>query len=93
VALCRGGSAISLFVAACGLFGSRAEFGHQVALRYCVKQLDKRGDTTMATEKKSLVSKKTAPATKGKSSKKVDTSKPAASKVVSARSVAGKGEF
>jgi hypothetical protein len=45
----------------------------------------------MATEKKSLVSKKTAPATKGKSNKKVDTS--AASKVVSARSVAGKGEF
>jgi hypothetical protein len=30
---CRGGSAISFFVAACGLFGSRAEFGHQVALR------------------------------------------------------------
>jgi hypothetical protein len=37
-------SAISFFVAACGLFGSRAEFGHQVALRYCVKQLNKRAD-------------------------------------------------
>jgi hypothetical protein len=47
----------------------------------------------MAMEKKSLVSKKTAPATKGKSSKKLDTSKPAASKVVSARSVAGKSQF
>ena len=37
----------------------------------------------MAMEKKSLVSKKTAPATKG-NSKKIDTSKPAASKVVAA---------
>jgi hypothetical protein len=44
----------------------------------------------MAMEKKSLVSKKTAPATKGK---KVDTSKPAASRVVSARSVVGKSKF
>ena len=44
-------------------------------------------------EKKSLVSKKTAPASKGKSSKKTDTSKPAASKVVSARSVVGKSPF
>ena len=39
----------------------------------------------MAMEKKSLVSKKTAPVTKGNSSKKVDTSKPAASKVVAAK--------
>ena len=38
----------------------------------------------MAMEKKSLVTKKTAPATKG-NSKKIDTSKPAASKVVAAR--------
>jgi hypothetical protein len=44
-------------------------------------------------KKKSLVSKKTAPATKGNSSKKVDTSKPAASKVVSPRSVVGKSKF
>jgi len=43
--------------------------------------------------KKSLLSKKTALATKGNSSEKVDTSKPAASKVVSARSVIGKGKF
>jgi hypothetical protein len=35
-------------------------------------------------EKKSLTSKKTAPSTKN-SSKKVDTSKPAASKVVAAK--------
>jgi hypothetical protein len=34
-----------------------------------------------------------APAAKGNSSKKVDTSKPPASKVVSARSVVGKGKF
>ena len=40
----------------------------------------------MAMEKKSLVSKKTAPATKSNSTKKVDTSKPAASKVVAAKS-------
>lgn len=40
----------------------------------------------MAMEKKSL-SKKAAPATQGKSAKsKVDTSKPAASKVVAAKS-------
>jgi hypothetical protein len=43
--------------------------------------------------RKSPVSKKTAPAAKGNSSKKVDTSKPAASKVVSARSVVGKTKF
>jgi hypothetical protein len=36
-------------------------------------------------EKKSLVSKKTASPTKSKSTSKVDTSKPAASKVVAAR--------
>jgi hypothetical protein len=47
----------------------------------------------MAVEKKSLVSKPTAPATKGNSGKKADTRKPAASKVVSARSVIGKGKF
>jgi hypothetical protein len=40
----------------------------------------------MAMEKKSLVSKKNAPAAKSKSTKKVDTGKPAASKVVAARS-------
>lgn len=44
----------------------------------------------MAMEKKSLVSKKTAPATKSKSTKKVDTSKPAASKVVAAKGWNGK---
>ena len=39
----------------------------------------------MAMEKKSLVSKKASTTTKGKTSKsKVDTSKPAASKVVAA---------
>jgi hypothetical protein len=45
----------------------------------------------MAMEKKSLVSKKTAPATKGKTTKKVDTSKPAASKVVAAKPLFQKG--
>ena len=61
------------------------EFGHLLAPRYCVKQLNKTGDTTMAMEKKSLVSKTAAP-TKGKSTKsKIDTSKPAASKVVAAK--------
>jgi hypothetical protein len=45
----------------------------------------------MAIEKKSLVSKKSSTATKGKTSKsKVDTSKPAASKVVAAYSPHGK---
>lgn len=39
-------------------------------------------------DKKSLTSKKTAPATKN-SAKKVDTSKPAASKVVAARPFMG----
>jgi hypothetical protein len=40
----------------------------------------------MAMEKKSLASKKTAPATKSNTAKsKLDTSKPAASKVVAAR--------
>ncbi len=38
----------------------------------------------MAMGKKSLVSKKTAAPTKSKAVKKVDTSKPAATKVVSA---------
>jgi hypothetical protein len=39
----------------------------------------------MAMEKKSLVSKKTATPTKGKSTKsKIDTSKPAASKLIAA---------
>ena len=62
------------------------EFGHLLAPRYCVKQLNKTGDTTMAMEKKSLVSKKTATPTKGKVTKsKIDTSKPAASKVVAAK--------
>lgn len=42
----------------------------------------------MAMEKKSLVSKKASTATKGKTTKsKVDTSKPAASKVVSAKPI------
>jgi hypothetical protein len=42
----------------------------------------------MAMEKKSLASKKTAPATKSNTAKsKVDTTKPAAGKVVAARSV------
>ena len=41
----------------------------------------------MAMEKKSLVGKKTAPATKSNKAK-VDTSKPAASKVVAAKQVA-----
>jgi hypothetical protein len=45
----------------------------------------------MAMEKKSLVGKKAAPATKGNSAKsKVDTSKPAASKVVAARGLTSK---
>jgi hypothetical protein len=42
----------------------------------------------MAIEKKSLAGKKTAPAAKG--TKKFDTSKPVASKVVAARSTGGK---
>jgi hypothetical protein len=37
-------------------------------------------------EKKSLVGKKASPATKSKTTKKVDTKKPAASKVVAAKS-------
>jgi hypothetical protein len=46
----------------------------------------------MAMEKKSLVSKKTAPASKSKSTKsKVDTGKPAASKVVAASGYGGPG--
>jgi len=44
----------------------------------------------MAIEKKSLAGKKTAPVTKGKTTKKVDTAKPAASKVVAAMSFGGK---
>ena len=65
------------------IFYEGAEFGHLFALSYRVKQLNKTGDTTMAMEKKSL--KKTATPTKGKSTKsKIDTSKPAASKVVAA---------
>ena len=44
----------------------------------------------MAMEKKSLVSKKTATPTKSKSTKSVDTSKPAASKVVAAKSNGGR---
>jgi hypothetical protein len=44
----------------------------------------------MAMEKKSLVSKKSSAATKGKTTKsKVDTSKPASSKVVAARTYVG----
>ncbi len=44
----------------------------------------------MAMEKKSLAGKKTSPATKSKSAKgKVDTSKPAASKVVAAKPLTG----
>jgi hypothetical protein len=39
----------------------------------------------MAIEKKTLNSKKTAPATKSNTTKKVDTSKPETSKVVAAR--------
>lgn len=45
----------------------------------------------MAMEKKSLGGKKTAPVTKSKSTKKVDTSKPAASKVVAARNLGNPG--
>jgi hypothetical protein len=46
----------------------------------------------MVMEKKSIVSKKTAPASKGNSKKsKIDTSKPAASKVVAARGGVGHG--
>ena len=44
----------------------------------------------MAMEKKSLVGKKNAPATKSNSTKRVDTSKPAASKVVAARGTTSK---
>ena len=47
----------------------------------------------MAMEKKSLVTKKTAPASKG-NSKKIDTGKPAASKVVAAKGITtGPGTF
>jgi hypothetical protein len=66
----------------------QAEFGHPLALGSCVKQSksEKTGETTMAMEKKSLVSKKTVAPTKSKSVKsKVDTSKPAPTKVVSAK--------
>jgi hypothetical protein len=74
------------------IFDKPAEFGHLVALRCYVKQLNKTGDTTMVMEKKSIVSKKTAPASKGNSKKsKIDTSKPAASKVVAARGGVGHG--
>jgi hypothetical protein len=46
----------------------------------------------MAMEKKSLASKKTAPATKSNTAKsKVDTSKPSAGKVVAARTPFQKG--
>jgi hypothetical protein len=49
------------------------------------KQSNKPGDTTlMAIEKKSLVSKKTATPSKSTKSK-VDTGKPAASKVIAAK--------
>jgi hypothetical protein len=45
----------------------------------------------MAMEKKSLVGKKATPATKSNSAKsKLDTSKPAASKVVAAKQFIGK---
>jgi hypothetical protein len=54
-------------------------------------QIKKTGETRMAMEKKSLVSKKTAAPTKSKSVKsEVDTRKPAATKVVSASSIGGK---
>ena len=39
----------------------------------------------MAFEKKSLVSKKAAPATKSKSTEKVDTTRPVANKVIAAK--------
>ncbi len=46
----------------------------------------------MAMEKKALVSKKTAPVRKGNSTKsKIETSKPAAGKVVAARGGIGHG--
>jgi hypothetical protein len=61
------------------------QFGQRFALGYCVKKLNKiTGETTMATEKKSLASKKATPTTKSKSKAKVETTKPAASKVVAA---------
>ncbi len=41
----------------------------------------------MAMEKKSLAGKKATPSTKSNSAKKVDTSKPTASKVVAARKI------
>ncbi len=44
----------------------------------------------MAMEKKSLATKKTAPSNKSKSTKKVATGKPEATKVVAARSWGGK---
>jgi hypothetical protein len=73
--------------------GDDAEFGHPLALGYCIKQFNQNLEKRqMAMEKKSLVNKKTAPATKNNSTKsKVDTSKPAASKVVAARGGVGKG--
>jgi hypothetical protein len=58
-------------------------------LRKAVKSAPEK--VKMAMEKKSLVGKKNAPATKSNSTKKVDTSKPAASKVVAARVPVSKG--
>jgi hypothetical protein len=75
-----------LFSATWGFAREDAEFGHLLALRECVKQLNKTGDITMAMEKKSLATKKTSTPTKSKFAKsKVDTSKPEASKVVAAK--------
>jgi hypothetical protein len=73
--------------------GDDAEFGHPLALGYCIKHFNQNLEKQqMAMEKKSVVNKKTAPATKSNSTKsKVDTSKPAASKVVAARGGVGKG--
>jgi hypothetical protein len=62
-----------------------------LALRESVKQLNKNWRLRMAMEKKSLISKKATTPSKSKSTKsKVDTAKPAASKVVAARDLPGR---
>jgi hypothetical protein len=82
-----------LFSAFLPIGGDDAEFGHPLALGYCIKHFNQSLEKQqMAMEKKSLVNKKTAPATKSNSTRsKVDTSKPAASKVVAAWGGVGKG--
>jgi hypothetical protein len=81
----RGISVKSIFFNSYSPLPDLAEFGRSLAPGDGVKQLNKHGETTMAMEKKSLVSKKPATPAKNKSKKPVDTSKPATSKVVAAK--------